>query len=42
MPKTTGNSSHAIDNNESQEDSSTQEGASSEQEIDQEVFLQPS
>ena len=35
-------SSCAIDNNESQEDSSTQEGSSSEQEQDQEVFLQPS
>ena len=31
-----------IDNNESQEDFSAQDGPSSEQEQDQEVFLQPS
>ena len=42
MPRTARNSSCAIDNNESQEDSRTQEGSSSEQEQDQEVFLQPS
>ena len=42
MPRTTINSSHVIDNNESQEDFSTQEGSSSEQEQDQEDFLQQS
>ena len=42
MPRTTRNSSHTIDNNESQEDSSTHEGSRSEQEQDQEMFLQPS
>ena len=40
IPSTTENSLCAIDNNESPEDSSIQEGLSSEQ--DQEVFLQPS
>ena len=42
MPGTTRNSSQAINNNVSQEDSSAQEGSSSEQEQDQDVFLQPS
>ena len=40
MPRTTNNSLCTIDNNESQEDSSAQEGSGSEQ--DQEAFLQPS
>ena len=42
MPRMTRNSSHTNDNNEIQEDSSAEEGPSSEQEQDQEVFLQPS
>ena len=42
MPRTTGNSSHRIDNNQSQEDSSAHEESSSEQEQDQKIVLQPS
>ena len=43
MPTTTKNSSHMIDNNQSQEDPNAhEESSSSEQDQDQEVFLQPS
>ena len=42
MPRTTKNSSCTIDNNQSQEDSRAHEESSSDQEHDQEVFLQPS
>ena len=42
MPRTSRSSSCTIDNNENKEDSSTQEGFSSEQEQGQEDFLQPS
>ena len=42
MPRTTKYSSHAIDSNQTEEDSSAHEESSSEQEEDKEVFLQPS
>ena len=42
MPRKTKNSPCVIENNQSQEDSGTHQESGSEQEHDQEVFLQPS